>query len=151
MNFEGAHARTASVSGMGFLDEATNNDMFDEGEHPLAHAGIPVALVGPGVNEQRLGATDATGAFSFTGPALRPVSVGCGLSTPRLRRRSRPTTWPTADPGAGYSIALGVGEAAAQNVPFDITHTTVDFTVSLKHGDDMGAALPERHRHTLLG
>ena len=45
-------------------------------------------------------------------------------------------------PGSGYTIALGVGEAAAQNVPFDITHTTVNFTVSLRHGDDMGDALP---------
>ena len=44
-------------------------------------------------------------------------------------------------PGEGYAIALGVGEAAAQNVPFDITHTTVNFTVSLRHGDETGAAL----------
>ena len=45
-------------------------------------------------------------------------------------------------PGTGYQITLGVGEAASQNVPFDITHTTVNFTVSLKHGDADGAVLP---------
>ena len=75
VNFEGAHARTASVSGTLFLDELDNNDMHDEGEEPLAHAGIPVALVGPGVNEQRLGATDAMGAFSFEGLRAAPYQL----------------------------------------------------------------------------
>ena len=141
VNFEGAHARTASVSGQLFLDEATKNDMMDEGEHPLAHAGIPVALVGPGVNEQQLGATDATGAFSFTG--LRSgayqlvvaidATVAAALAANHVAYGGSAT---------GYAIALGVGEAASQAIPFDITHTTVNFTVSLKHGDDMGAALP---------
>ena len=139
-NFEGAHARTASVSGMVFLDEAAKNDMYDEGEHPLAHAGIPVALVGPGVNEQRLGVTDATGAFSFTelqaGPyqlvVLIDATVAAALAANDVAY---------GGPGSGYSIALRVGEAAAQNVPFDITHTTVNFTVSLRHGDETGDAL----------
>ena len=141
VNFEGAHARTASVSGMVFLDEATKNDMYDEGEHPLAHAGIPVALVGPGVNEQRLGATDATGAFSFEGLQAGPYQLVV-LINATVAAALAAGDVAYGGPGAGYSVALGVGEAAAQNVPFDITHTTVNFTVSLKHGDDMGAALP---------
>lgn len=41
MNFDGVHAATASVSGVVFIDEATKNDMLDEGEHPVAQAGIP--------------------------------------------------------------------------------------------------------------
>ncbi len=141
VSFEGAHARTASVSGMVFLDEATKNDMYDEGEHPLAHAGIPVALVGPGVNEQRLGATDAMGAFSFEGLQAGPyqlvvlinATVAAALSANDIAY---------GGPGEGYSVALGVGEAASQAIPFDITHTTVNFTVSLKHGDDTGDAVP---------
>ena len=141
VNFEGAHARTASVSGMVFLDELDNNDMYDEGEHPLAHAGIPVALVGPGVNEQRLSATDATGAFSFTelqaGPYQLVVLINATVAAALAANDVA-----YGGPGEGYSVPLGVGEAAARNVPFDITHTTVSFTVSLRHGDDMGAALP---------
>ena len=141
VNFEGAHARTASVSGMVFIDEATKNDMFDEGEHPLPHAGIPVALVGPGVNEQRLGATDATGAFSFTGLQAGPyqlvvlinADVAAALAAGDLAY---------GGPGEGYSMAIGVGEAASQSIPFDITHTTVNFTVMLKSGDDTGDAVP---------
>ncbi|MDE0073701.1 MAG: carboxypeptidase regulatory-like domain-containing protein [Gammaproteobacteria bacterium] len=141
VNFEGAHARTASVSGMVFLDEATKNNMYDEGEHPLAHAGIPVALVGPGVNEQRLGATDATGAFSFTELQAGPYQLVVLINaTVAAALAANDVAYGGA--GEGYAIALGVGEAAAQNIPFDITHTTVNFTVSLKHGDDMGAAVP---------
>ncbi|MYC52513.1 MAG: hypothetical protein F4X47_09365 [Gammaproteobacteria bacterium] len=141
VNFDGQHARTASVSGMAFIDELDKNDMYDEGEAPLARAGLPVALVGPGVNEQRIGLTDDTGAFSFTG--LRSghyqlvvnvdMTVAAALAAADLAY---------GGPGTGYSINLGVGEAASQAIPFDITHTTVNFTVSLKHGDDMGAALP---------
>ena len=141
VNFEGAHARTASVSGMAFLDEATKNDMHDEGEDALAHAGIPVALVGPGVNEQRLGATDASGAFSFTGlvagayqlVVLIDADAAAALAAADVAYGGSAT---------GYSINLGVGEAASQAVPFDITHTTVNFAVSLRHGDDMGDAVP---------
>ena len=141
VNFEGMHARTASVSGMVFLDEATKNDMHDEGEHPLAHAGIPVALVGPGVNEQRLGATDATGAFSFSGLRSGPYQLVVLIdATVAAVLAANDVAY--GGPATGYEIALGVGEAASQGIPFDITHTTVNFTASLRHGDDMGAALP---------
>ena len=140
VNFEGMHARTASVSGMVFLDEATKNDMHDEGEHPLAHAGIPVALVGPGVNEQRLGATDATGAFSFSGLRSGPYQLVVLIdATVAAVLAANDVAY--GGPATGYEIALGVGEAASQGIPFDITHTTVNFTVMLKHGDDMGAAV----------
>ena len=141
VNFEGMHARTASVSGMVFLDEATKNDMHDEGEHPLAHAGIPVALVGPGVNEQRLGATDATGAFSFGGLRSGPYQLVVLIdATVAAALAANDVAY--GGPATGYEIALGVGEAASQGIPFDITHTTVNFTVMLKHGDDMGDAVP---------
>ena len=141
VNFEGMHARTASVSGMVFLDEATKNDMHDEGEHPLAHAGIPVALVGPGVNEQRLGATDATGAFSFDGLRSGPYQLVVLIdATVAAALAANDVAY--GGPATGYEIALGVGEAASQGIPFDITHTTVNFTASLRHGDEMGAALP---------
>ena len=141
VNFDGAHARTASVSGMVFLDEATKNDMHDEGEHPLAHAGIPVALVGPGVNEQRVGATDATGAFSFGGLRSGPYQLVVLIdATVAAALAANDVAY--GGPATGYEIALGVGEAASQGIPFDITHTTVNFTASLRHGDDMGAALP---------
>ncbi|MYD95197.1 MAG: hypothetical protein F4Y02_16265, partial [Chloroflexi bacterium] len=140
-NFEGAHARTASVSGMVFLDEATKNNMYDEGEHPLAHAGLPVALVGPGVNEQRLGATDAMGAFSFEGLQAGPYQLVV-LINAEVAAALAAADLAYGGPGEGYAIALGVGETAAQNVPFDITHTTINVAVTLKGGDDRGDPVP---------
>ena len=140
-NFEGQHARTASVSGMAFIDELDNNDMMDAGEDPLAHAGIPVALVGPGVNDQRLSVTGPDGSFMF--PGLRAgtyqlvVNIGGAAATALAAADVAYGGSPT-----GYTIPLGVGEAASQAIPFDITHTTVNFSVSLRSGDETGDALP---------
>ncbi len=140
VNFEGAHATTASVSGMLFLDELDKNDAHDAGEHPLAQAGIPLALVGPGVNDQRLSATGPDGTFMF--PGLRKGSyqlvvpidatVAAALAAADIKY---------GGPGVGYGFALEVGERKTQAVPFDITHTTVNFTVSLKSGEETGDAL----------
>ena len=141
VNFDGAHARTASVSGMAYLDEASKNDMYDEGEHPLAAAGIPVALVGPGVNEQRLGATDAQGMFSFTG--LRAASYQLVVlvdATVAATLAANDVAY--GGEASGYALDVGVGEAATQNVPFDITHTTVNVAVTLKGGDHRGQPVP---------
>ena len=43
----GKHTREANISGMLFVDEGTKNDLHDEGEYPLAAAGVKVTLVGP--------------------------------------------------------------------------------------------------------
>ena len=105
VNFEGMHARTASVSGQAFLDELDKNNMMDAGEHPLAAAGIPVALVGPGVNDQRLSATGADGSFSFGGlragsyqlvvPIDATVAATLAAATSRTADRGRATPSPS--------------------------------------------------------
>ena len=141
VNFEGAHATTASVSGMLFLDELDKNNEHDAGEHPLAQAGVPLALVGPGVNDQRLSATGPDGTFMFAGLRAGSYQLVVPIDATTAAALA------TADvayggPGTGYAFALDVGEARTQAVPFDITHTTVNFSVSLKSGDDMGDALP---------
>ena len=141
VNFEGAHATTASVSGMLFIDELDNNDMHDEGEHPLAHAGVPVALVGPGVNDQRLSATNAEGQFMFSDLRAGPYQLIVPI-TAEVAAALAAADLAYGGPATGYGFALGVGEARTQAVPFDITHTTVNFTVSLKSGDETGDALP---------
>ena len=141
VNFEGAHARTASVSGMAFLDELDKNDMMDAGEDALAQAGIPVALVGPGVNDQRLSATGPDGSFSFSGLRAGSYQLVVPIdATVAATLAANDVAY--GGPGTGYAFALGVGEAMSQAIPFDITHTTVNFTVSLRSGDDMGDALP---------
>ena len=139
LNFEGTHARTASVSGMLFVDEGTNNDMMDEGEDPLPAPGVPVVLVGPGVNDRLPSATDSTGAFSFMG--LRAGNYQLVVSmTPEVAAALGDYAF--GGSAVGYAIELDVGEAHTENLPFDITHTTVHFGVTLKAGETRGAPLP---------
>ena len=65
VNFEGTHTRTASVSGMLYLDEAPQDKMYTANEPALAHAGIPLLLQGPGINDVTVGVTGADGSFAF--------------------------------------------------------------------------------------
>ncbi|MYH49518.1 MAG: hypothetical protein F4151_08325, partial [Gammaproteobacteria bacterium] len=140
-NFDGQHARTASVSGQAFLDELDKNDMMDAGEHPLPAAGIPVALVGPGVNDQRLSATGPDGSFSFGGLRAGSYQLVVPIdATAAAALAAADVAY--GGPGTGYAFALAVGETKSQAVPFDITHTTVAFSVSLRSGDETGDALP---------
>ena len=142
VNFDGQHARTASVSGQLFLDELDKNDMMDAGESPLEAAGVPVALVGPGVNDQRLSATGADGSFGFSGLRAGTYQLVVPIdATAAAALAANDVAY--GGPGTGYGpFALGVGERKMQAVPFDITHTTVNFSVSLRSGDEMGDALP---------
>ena len=137
VNFMGAHARTASVSGMIYADEAAKNDSYDEGENALAAPGVVLALVGPGILDQTPGATGPDGSFSFGNLRAGPyqlVVANSAAAGPDVAY---------GGPAEGYAIILGVGESATQNIPFDITHQTVNFSVTLKHGDKpRGPALP---------
>ena len=139
--FDGQHARTASVSGQFFIDELNKNNMMDAGEHPLPAPDVQVVLVGPGVNQQTSSQTGPDGSFMFSGlragvyQLVVPIdaTVAAALAAEDVAYGGE---------GAGYPVTLGVGEAKSQNIPFDITHTTVNFSVSLKSGEEMGDALP---------
>ena len=141
VNFEGAHATTASVSGMLFIDELDNNDAYDEGEAPLPAPGVPVALVGPGVNDQRLSQTNADGQFMFSdlraGPYQLIVPIGADVAAALAANNVA-----YGGPATGYAFALGVGEDKTQAVPFDITHTTINVAVTLKGGEHRGMPIP---------
>ena len=141
VNFDGMHARTASVSGQLFLDELDKNDMMDAGEHPLPAPGVPVALVGPGVNDQRLSATNAAGQFSFGGLRAGSYQLVVPIdATASAALAANDIAY--GGPGTGYAFDLGVGEAKMQGVPFDITHTTINVAVTLKGGDYRGDPIP---------
>ena len=138
-NFDGDHEASASISGMLFVDEGMNNDMMDEGEHPLPAPGVPVVLVGPDINQQRPTATDETGAFSFPDLVAGTYQLVVTI-TPEVAMALGDYAY--GGSATGYEIELGVGEAAMQAIPFDITHTTVNFSASLKSGDMTGDAIP---------
>ncbi len=145
-NFDGMHARTASVSGKLYIDEGTmddeagaGNDMRDEGEAPFEAPGVPLALVGPGVNDQMPGATNADGEFMFENLKAGTYQL-LVLLTPETAAAMMPYGY--GGPATGYSLTLAAGEAEVQDVPFDITHQTVGFGVTLRHGEAMGEAVP---------
>ena len=131
VNFEGSHATTASVSGMLFIDELDKNDLMDEGEHPLPAADVPVVLVGPGVNDQKLRATGPDGTFVFpdlpAGPYQLILPIGADVAAVLAANDLA-----YGGPATGYAFELAVGEDKTQAVPFDITHTTINVAVTLK-------------------
>ena len=138
-DFGGTHTREAKISGMLFVDEGTPNDLHDEGEDPLAAEGVKVTLVGPTLLMRDEAETDPMGAFTF--PELRQGSYQLMLTSPDAAVMD--------DFGYGgdasYTIEVGVGAdgGATQNLPFDITHQTVNFAVNLRSGDlPLGDALP---------
>ena len=138
-NFEGAHATTASVSGMLFIDELDNNDMHDAGETAFPAPGVPVALVGPGVNDLKLMPTGPDGSFSFPDLQAGPYQLLVNI-TPAVAAALGDFAY--GGPPTGYAFALGVGEVKTQAIPFDITHTTVNVAVTLKGGGIRGMPIP---------
>ncbi len=163
VNFEGAHATTASVSGMLFIDEGTKNDTFDEGEDPfpapfmaeaLAAANlppvlpVPITLVGPGVSEVRSGSLNLlTGQFSFGDLRAGTYQLNVGSIASLLAGVPAEVAAVLRDfeyggPASGYPLEVGVGEVVTQNIPLDITHTSVYFAVTLKAGDARGMPVP---------
>ena len=139
VSFTGSHATTASISGHLFVDEATKNNEYDEGDEdrlPDA-AGIVLLLQGPQVGEQRFTATDSEGNYSFDNlrygsynlvvePGQDEVPENYGYGGDQV-----------------YRIALDVGQDTTWHIPFDITHQNIHFQVNLRNDEETGDALPD--------
>ncbi len=138
VNFRGEHATTASVSGMLFVDEAMKNDMHDQGEDALEIAGIPVVLVGPAVGDQMSGMTDDKGMFEFSGLRAGTYALAV-VSSPTVATMLGDYAY--GGPATGYQLDVAVGQKVMQHLPYDITHQTVHYTVTLRHGDMHGDTL----------
>ncbi len=138
VNFRGEHATTASVSGMLFVDEATKNDMHDQGEDALEIAGVPLVLVGPAVGDQMSGMTDERGMFEFSGLRAGTYALAV-VSSPTVATMLGDYAY--GGPATGYQLDVAVGQKVMQRLPYDITHQTVHYTVTLRHGDTGGDTL----------
>ena len=160
VNFMGMHARTASVTVRMFVDELAKNNLHDDGEHAFPSAemlagvdpqAVPmlldglksvVTLTGPGVHDTNDGMAMLDGSFVFAGlRAGQYQLVVNDIPATLLAALPQLQDYAYGGPATGYPIALTVGQAASQNVPIDITHTTVNFGVTLKAGDNLGPAL----------
>ncbi|MYD15327.1 MAG: hypothetical protein F4X00_17180, partial [Gemmatimonadetes bacterium] len=161
VNFMGMHARTASVTVKLFVDEGTKNDMMDEGEMMfptpqilgmVAQLGLPlqlpITLAGPGVLDVQSGTPMADGSVVFANLRAGSYQVVVSdisadvlaLLPPALATVLQDYSY--GGPATGYPLAIAVGQEATQYAPVDITHQTVNFSVNLKSGEMMGAALP---------
>ncbi len=160
VNFEADHAATASVTVRLFIDEGTKNDMMDEGEMAFptpellailaqipggASFAWPIQLAGPGVHDTQNGTLMPDGSLVFAnlkaGAYQLVVSDLSDAVKETFLASPNPALRIIADlahggSATGYPIPLTVGQAAMQNVPLDITHTTVAVAVTLNAGED---------------
>ena len=126
-----------------FVDEVDNNDTYDADEDTLDVAGVTVTLEGPG-DESMSTETDDKGMYTFT--ELRTgtyrVKVSSEKAAEELAAAER-TGYGYGGP-ADFKVTVAAAGTGTQNIPFDITHQTVEFTVTLRRGeaeDDEGDAL----------
>ena len=140
-NFDGMHTRTASISGMLYLDEVDANDMHDEGEPPFAQAGIPLLLQGPGVNDVRIGMTGDDGSYAFEGlmaGSYRVLidmneEVATGLTTAGFRFAGELT---------GQVVGVAAAAEETVNFPFRIVMQTIVAGAVLGYADAEDHGLP---------
>ena len=138
VNFDGTHTRTASVSGMAYIDEAPADGMYTANEPALAHAGLPVVLQGPGVNDILPGATDSTGAYMFSNLMAGSYRV--------LVNMDEMTAAAIAAAGFAYKgeltgevVSVDAGGSASVNFPFGITMQTIGVGARMGVGEEVGA------------
>ncbi|MDE2664385.1 MAG: carboxypeptidase regulatory-like domain-containing protein [Gemmatimonadota bacterium] len=161
VNFSGTHTRTASVSGMLFIDEVMQDKMHNDGEPSITEAIAPlvaagaldaevvagllakakVKLRGPDLNTETDIAINADGSFS-TGESLMagsyqvelPVNdddVAAGLEAAGI-----------AFVGESMVVTVEAGGSATANFPFRITMQTVATGARMGAGDHLGVPVP---------
>ena len=161
VNFSGTHTRTASVSGMLFIDEVVQDKMYTAGEPSITEAIAPlvaagaldpavvagllakakVKLRGPDLNTMQDIDIQADGSFS-TGESLMagtyqvelPVNdddVAAGLAAAGV-----------AFVGESMVVEVGAGGMATANFPFRITMQTVATGARMGAGDALGITVP---------
>ena len=123
-NFDGMHTRTASVSGMLFLDEVNADGMHEEGEPALAHAGVPVLLQGPGVNDVRVGMTGEDGSYAFEGLMAGTYRILVDVSEELVAALTQ-AGFRFAGELTGQVVSVDAAMEATVNFPFRIVMQTI--------------------------
>ena len=136
-NFEGTHTRTASVSGMAYIDEAPADKMYTANEPALMHAGLPIALQGPGVNDVQVGVTGADGSYAFEGLRAGAYRVLVNLNEAAATDLA---TGGFAFVGdlTGQTVTVGAGMSSRVNFPFRITTQTINVGAVMGNDDETG-------------
>ena len=154
-NFEGMHTRTASVSGMLFLDEVNADGMHTEGEPPLAMTpemmaaltaagipGLPLVLEGPGVGDPpRPGFVKPDGSYAFEGLMAGAYRVRIYMSD-ELAAAITGFGFRFSGELTGEVVSVAAAEAATVNFPFRITMQTIVAGAVLGYADVEEHGLP---------
>ena len=140
VNFDGTHTRTASVTGKMYLDEAPQDKMYTANEPALAHAGLPLILQGPGVNDVMLGVTMDDGSFAFEGLIAGSYRVLVDV-TEEVATGLAEAGYAFAGDLTGQVVSVGAGMEAQVNFPFRITTQTIMVGAVMGNADETGAAV----------
>ena len=161
VNFSGTHTRTASVSGMLFIDEADQNKMHDDGEPTITEAIAPlvaagalkqevvagllakakVMLRGPDLNEKQYIAIMPDGSFS-TGASLMAGSYQVELPVNDDDVAAGLAAAGVAFVGESMVVNVEAGGSATVNFPFRITMQTVATGARMGAGEHLGVPVP---------
>ena len=162
VNFSGTHTRTASVSGMLFIDEVMHDKMHNEGEPSVTAALAPllpmlseedqmavsgllakakVKLRGPDLNTMTDIAINADGTFS-TGASLMAGSYQVELPVNDDDVAAGLATAGVAFVGESMVVSVEAGGSATVNFPFRITMQTVATGARMGAGETLGVAVP---------
>ena len=137
-NFSGTHTRTASVTGMMYLDEAPQDKMYTANEPALAHAGIPLLLQGPGVNDVMPGVTMEDGSFAFEGLVAGSYRILVNL-TEEVAAAIAEAGFAFVGDLTGEVVSVGAGMETQVNFPFRITMQTLVAGACMGVDECMGA------------
>ena len=158
VNFSGTHTRTASVSGVLFIDEVMQDKMHNDGEPSITEAIAPlvaagaldqevvagllakakVVLRGPDLNTMQDIAINADGSFS-TGANLMAGSYQVELPVNDDDVAAGLAAAGVAFVGESAVVTVEAGGAATVNFPFRITMQTVATGARMGGGGHYGA------------
>ena len=137
-NFDGMHTRTASVSGMMFLDEVDSDGMHTEGEPPLAMTaemmaalqaagipGVPLLLQGPGINDVQVGFTNPDGSYAFGGLTAGSYRVLINMDAEGLAEAISHFGFRFSGELTGQVVNVAAAAEETVNFPFRIVIQTI--------------------------
>ena len=160
-NFEGTHTRTASVSGVLFIDEVMQDKMLTTGEPSLTEAIAPlvahklldeemlagllanakVMLRGPDLNTMTEVDINADGTYT-TGASLRAGSYQVELPANNEMVAAALAAAGVAFVGESAVVTVAAAGSATVNFPFRITMQTIGVEAVMGNDEETGDAVP---------
>ena len=160
-NFEGTHTRTASVSGVLFIDEVMQDKMLTTGEPSLTEAIAPlvvhelldqemldgllanakVMLRGPDLNTMTEVDINADGTYT-TGASLRAGSYQVELPANNEMVAAALAAAGVAFVGESAVVTVEAAGSATVNFPFRITMQTIGVEAVMGNDEETGDAVP---------